>query len=334
MSEKLKKMSEEKRELISVIVPVYKVEPYLKKCVDSVLAQTYQNIEVILIDDGSPDGCGEICDEYGKKDLRIKVIHQRNAGISAARNIGVANAAGGMYCFVDSDDYLPRNAIDNLYSAMQEYDADISIGIEEYFRNNNQKEEHWKRPFVTPKFSFCMDTKTTLKELLRQSIISNSAWGKLYKKEVFTDVLFPVNRSHEPKATIYKTIMKAKTIAFCNEVVYYYLIRGDGFTREKGSQKKYEDLIWAIEKQCSEIQEGYPDLKKEADMRRLDAYFHAFINADKDESTEFRTDCWNQIKKYRRGAIFGATVRKKTRFAAVLSLLGPRLFTNICQILQ
>ena len=114
--------------MISVIVPVYKVEPYLHKCLDSILSQTYQNLEIILVDDGSPDRCGAICDEYAQKDPRVKVIHKENGGIATARNAGMRIAAGDYWMFVDSDDWLEADAISNLYQLLAEYNADLAIG--------------------------------------------------------------------------------------------------------------------------------------------------------------------------------------------------------------
>lgn len=319
-------------EKISVIVPVYNVEKYLNKCIDSILSQTYNNIEVVLIDDESPDNCGVLCDDYAKQDPRIVVIHQKNAGVSAARNTGLKASTGAYIFFVDSDDYLPFDSIEKLYNSIIEYEADISIGIEEYFCYKDNIESHWNRPFINPKNSFCMDEETALKELLRQVYFANSAWGKLYKKTVFEGVFFPEGCSHEPKATIYKTILNSNRIAFCNELVYYYLIRNDGFTRGEKGIKKCEDLVWAIEKQCSDILSVFPYLEQEADNRRLAAYFSAFINANSEEYEQYRKKYWRQIKMLRMGTIKSTSARKKEKVAALLSLLGPRAFLLLSKV--
>lgn len=319
----------EKKAKVSVIIPVCNAEQFLGKCIDSIISQTYKNIELILVDDGSSDLSGGICDEYAEKDSRITVIHQKNAGVSAARNAGMAEAAGDLFFFADSDDYIPVDSIEGLHRTMEEYDADISIGVEEYFRYKDGREVHWKRPFRSPAKSICLDTKTALKELLLQRTISGSAWGKLYRRHVFSNVTFPEGHVHESKATVYKTFMKARRIALACETTYFYQIREDGLTRGTDCKNKSEDMILAIEKQCSEITEHYPELKREADLRRLDAYFHAFINAGENESGEFRLDCWRQVEKLRRVALLSPYARAKTKIAALLSIPGPKFFSLI-----
>ena len=108
------------KEVISIVVPIYKVEKYIKKCIDSIIEQTYKNLEIILVDDGSPDGCAKICDEYAKKDKRIKAIHKENGGLSDARNVGIDISTGKYICFVDSDDYIENNYIELLYKCIVE----------------------------------------------------------------------------------------------------------------------------------------------------------------------------------------------------------------------
>ena len=115
------------KDVVSVIIPIYKAEPYLKKCLDSIAAQTYKNLEIILIDDGSPDNCGRICDEYAANDPRVKVIHKQNGGMSDARNTGLDNATGEYLTFIDSDDYVSENFVDTLLNALRDNDADMSV---------------------------------------------------------------------------------------------------------------------------------------------------------------------------------------------------------------
>ena len=170
------------KDLISVIVPVYKVEKYLEKCIESVLKQTYTNLQIILVDDGSPDNCGKICDEYAKKDSRIEVIHKINGGLSDARNVGINRANGRYIGFVDSDDYIKEDMYEKLINLIKEYDADISIcnlydviDGKEYVRNKDNGIHEYSRIDI-------------LKEILLDKNIQSYAWNKLYKKELFDEI--------------------------------------------------------------------------------------------------------------------------------------------------
>lgn len=162
-------MKQNETPLISIVVPVYKVEKYLSRCIDSILAQTYKNFELILVDDGSPDNCGKICDEYARKDSRIKVIHQVNSGVTKARAIGVQNSTGQYICFVDSDDTLPIDTISN-YIRIPDFTLyDIIIGLTEN-RNYSFDEipiENYRH--------YC----------IRGEVFTPALWGKLFKKGLF-----------------------------------------------------------------------------------------------------------------------------------------------------
>ena len=177
--------------LISVIVPIYKVEKYLHKCIDSILAQTYTNLEIILVDDGSPDNCGKICDEYAAKDSRIKVIHQPNGGLSAARNAGLDIATGDYIGFVDSDDYIAPDMYEKLYNALVKNDADMAICDYQRFGNELPYDE----------MSLTTEVITGLQAMEKQNTVINCsfvvAWSKLYKSFIFSNVRFPVGKINE-----------------------------------------------------------------------------------------------------------------------------------------
>ena len=177
--------------LVSIIVPVYNVEKYLSKCIDSILAQTYKNLEIILVDDGSKDNSGTICDEYSKKDKRIKIIHKPNGGISDVRNHGLKIATGDYIGFVDSDDYIAEDMFETLVSLLEKNDADISIvSFYEYYngkligvRENENVE--------------IMNKVEAIKELLIDRKIQSYTWNKLFKKELFDGLQFPVGKNFE-----------------------------------------------------------------------------------------------------------------------------------------
>ena len=213
-------MSQEKA-LISIIIPVYKVEKYLEKCIQSVINQTYENLQIILVDDGSPDNCGKICDEYAKKDHRIEVIHKSNGGLSDARNKGLEIAKGEYIGFVDSDDYIEADIYEVLYNLLKQYNADVSIcnfytvsqgkiaiknvdsGIKEYTRIE------------------------ILKEILLDNDIQSYAWNKLYKRELFGEIKYPVGKKYEDIGTTFYLLEKCNKVVVTGKPEYYYINRQD-----------------------------------------------------------------------------------------------------------
>ena len=209
------------KDLISIIIPVYKVEKYLEKCIESVLKQTYTNLQVILVDDGSPDNCGKICDEYAKKDSRIEIIHKVNGGLSDARNVGIAKAKGKYIGFVDSDDYIKEDMYEILINLIKEYDADVSICnlydvIEgkEYIRNKENGIKEYNRIDI-------------LKEVLLDKNIQSYAWNKLYKKELFNEIKYPIGKKYEDIGTTFYIFEKCNKVVVTSEPEYYYLKRAD-----------------------------------------------------------------------------------------------------------
>lgn len=203
-----------KEPLISVIVPIYKVELYIRPCLDSILAQTYKNLEIILVDDGSPDGCPAICDEYARQDSRVQVIHKSNGGLSDARNAGIGCASGEYICFVDSDDWVATDMVEYLFRGVKEYDADIST-CEHY---NVYKK---KMIAVRRDNDRIFDGLDGLGALLRLKI-GNYAWGKLYKKELWGVIRYPQGKLYEDVRTTYKIFQKCKRVAALKDCKYYY----------------------------------------------------------------------------------------------------------------
>ena len=223
-------------ELISIIVPVYKVEPYIKRCVQSIIEQSYKNIEIILVDDGSPDKSGEICDEFSKKDERIKVIHKPNGGLSDARNAGLKIAKGEYIGFVDSDDYIENDMFECLYKLCTENKAQISIVS--YYEYYNGKLISVRKNDKLEKFN-----KTeAIKELLIDSKIQSYAWNKLFKRELFDGIIFPTNKNFEDIATTLLLFEKAEKVVLLEEPKYHYLRRNDSIIGKK-NYKTYNDYL-------------------------------------------------------------------------------------------
>lgn len=230
-------------ELISIIIPVYKVETYLVRCIESVLNQTYQNIEIILVDDGSPDRCPDICDECAKKDNRIKVIHKENGGLSDARNCGVERANGAYITFIDSDDYIAPDYIEYLYQLLWKHAADIScccmVKTEE-----DQVEYCVNTELITEKLLTGLDASMALLGSLYMVLVP--ACGKLYRSEIVRKYPFPVGKKHEDEATTCKFYYEAKSVVIGNRCLYAYYQNSTSITHTNGNALN-KDAIWALE---------------------------------------------------------------------------------------
>ena len=219
--------------LISIIIPIYNVEHYLHRCVDSVIKQTYTNIEIILVDDGSPDNCPHICDEYASKDNRIIVIHKENGGLSDARNAGLESCTGEYVSFVDSDDWIHERYIEKLFQIIKKNNADIAIS--RFLKTDGTKSiPQTKEVFFTisPKEAIINCTTGSKPEF----VISCS---KLYKRNLFEGVRFPPKKYHEDEFTTYILFYKAQRIAYTSQYLYYYFTRTNSIT---ASQHPYDAL--------------------------------------------------------------------------------------------
>ena len=222
---------------ISVIVPVYKVEKYLNRCVQSIAAQTYENLEIILVDDGSPDNCGQLCDGWAQKDSRIKVIHKPNGGLSSARNAGVAVATGKYVGFVDSDDYIHPQMYEKLYAALVETGADISICGCDYV------DEKTDAPDLNMRRRSPLKTEVLTREQAYR-IISEikdgyafyvTAWNKLYPRSFFDQLQFKEGFIHEDEFFVHHLFSRCSRIATISDRLYLYVQRSGSITKVKAT---------------------------------------------------------------------------------------------------
>jgi len=221
---------------ISVIIPIYKVESYLSRCIDSIVNQTYTNLEIILVDDGSPDCCPSICDKYAANDDRIKVIHKENGGLSDARNAGLEIATGNYIAFVDSDDWIEPAYIERLLYSLQESDSDIAIC-------EFEKTAYYKLMKPTKCDTQVYSSKQALIRLFQCKDISfATTWCKLYKVTLFKDIRFPIGKFHEDEFTTYLLYDKANTICYTPEKLYYYFQRNDSIMASKHTKDITEVL--------------------------------------------------------------------------------------------
>lgn len=221
--------------LVSVIIPVYNNEKYITRCINSVLSQTYRNIEVILIDDGSSDNSGLFCDEFSKKDNRIKVIHQKNQGVSVARNVGIVISKGKYIIFVDSDDYISPNLIEKcVESATDDTDIIMFDYIEDYGSKQINKELN---------NLYCCNYESIIDGIMWDKIPSYP-WNKFYKRELWSDIKYPENINFEDLAVMPKIFLKAKSICYIKEALYYYnCANSSSITSNVNSKNKYGMFI-------------------------------------------------------------------------------------------
>lgn len=221
-------------EKISVIVPVYNVRKYIVQCVESLINQTYHNLEIILVDDGSTDRSGDICDEMQKKDNRIKVIHTKNSGLSSARNKGIDMSSGEYIGFVDSDDWVFPEMFEKMLESMKSINADISVcGWIEEFCNTARK----RCPFDK-----LLDNNQAMMALLKNTEIADHAWDKLYRAKLFEGIRYPDGKTYEDIRTTYKLFARSNRIIFVPETFYHYRQRKGSIARGSFNLRKMEWL--------------------------------------------------------------------------------------------
>ena len=310
----------EKNDLISVIVPVYNVEEYLKKCVDSIINQTYINLEIILVDDGSTDDSGKICDEYSKKDNRINVIHKENGGLSDARNAGIDIAKGKFLTFIDSDDFVENNYVELLYNTLVQYNADLSIASHKVIYDKTIMDKSTNE-------EFCSDSKLILEKILYDDGVDLSAWGKLYKAKLFKKVRFPVGRLYEDAATTYKLIDLSNKIAVCSKLVYNYVIREKSITNNTFSEKKM-DLITSTKEMVDYIREKYPELEKACNRRLMYSYLSTLSQLAKtnDENKEIEQKLLDYIKENKKEVLKDNRITKRDRLGIYATIFGMKSY--------
>ena len=228
--------------IISVIVPVYKVEKYLRKCIDSIINQTYKNLEIILVDDGSPDNCGAICDEYTANDSRVKVIHKENGGLSSARNAGIDIASGDYIAFIDSDDYIDVNMIKTLYKKISDDNSDMAICNFSYVDENGKMiyEKNEYMPIKTEVISG--------RDILYNKLLEAKSWywviacNKIYKKSLFDGIRYPIGKLNEDEFIIHEIYFRCKKISCIETSMYYYVQRSNSIINGEYSVRRLDAI--------------------------------------------------------------------------------------------
>lgn len=242
------------RDLISIVVPVYNAEKYLAKCLESLISQTYKNIEILLIDDGSKDESEKICQTYQAKDARIIIKKQKNAGASAARNSGIDLAKGKYILFVDADDYVSDDYVEYLYGLIKSSHTDIAICSPLVIYN-----EKIPRKLKSSKATKVLSQYEVLEKALSTEIYFIAPWGKIFPKKLFENVRFPEKETYEDLATLYKLYLQCEKICCSDEKKYYYCIRENSLTTQNFSEKHFYRVLHA-DQMANDIVAKYPDL--------------------------------------------------------------------------
>lgn len=261
---------------ISVVIPVYNVEKYLSECLDSVIYQTYKNLQIILVDDGSTDSSGKICDEYAEKDDRITVVHQSNAGAGAAKNTGLELIDGDYFSIIDSDDYIELDMYEKMVNSLEKYNSDIAQCL---FRNVFVNDSFDRKYKIKGNYPKILTSKNFLKEYLydwKYAIF----WNKLFKKSLLQNIKFPVGRKIDDEFFTYKLVCNAKKVVNIDNILYNYRMRKTSVMNENNSDRLIYDRIDCFIERYNYVSNVFPSLERKYLLKLYDGllYFKTLLN--------------------------------------------------------
>ncbi|MDR2175130.1 MAG: glycosyltransferase [Synergistaceae bacterium] len=306
--------------LVSVIVPVYNIEGYVRQCVGSITGQTCKNIEIILIDDGSTDGSPAVCDELSVSDTRVKVLHTPNGGLSAARNTGIEASKGDYVTFIDGDDYVSADYVLRLYELMKEYRTDISMTnyrIRHGCGEAKKAEKAEALPYV-----LAMNRHDAMETFLYQKHFGTMVCGKLFRKALFDGLKFPVGKIVEDMGLFYKLLDRAEKVVYSSAADYVYVQRAGSISHSQ--KKKFtKDYVMFAEEMKRHIAQNHPDLLAAAVSRCFSANVNCLKNIPFRElyGEEYK-DVRANIARYRKSVLLNAKAPFVNRAGAALSYLG------------
>lgn len=311
-------------QLISVIVPIYNVEKYLDKCVDSILNQTYTNLEIILVDDGSPDRCPEICDKYAKKDKRVKVIHQDNGGVSKARNRGLAIANGEWIMFVDGDDMLPNRAVEYLLKASEQSKAGCVCGAIRSFKNDDGK-----TAIERVATSRVLSADDAIASMLYQQEIVNAPFAKLYRRSEIVNIRFPEDITvAEDLYFNYFAMSKLVIVMITDAVVYLYRNRSDSAISNTFNKKRMTGLL-ATRVILDDAIKNQTSVLPAIDRNFMEAVFIGMQIVDDSKYFAELNSCREIICQYRGVVLHDSKSPVQHRAIALLSYLNVHMILRI-----
>ncbi len=310
---------------VSIIVPVYNTEKYLKKCFKSITEQTYSNLEIIIVDDGSTDDSGRLCDEYAQFDDRVMVIHKENGGLSSARNEGLRNSTGEYLTFVDSDDYISKDFVEKSLDLCKKYGADISVLNMVYVSETYNDE-----CFVSDKIDITELTREeAIKASLYQKLFSCCAPGKLYRNNTFNNIEFPLNRLSEDLAVCHRILNNANKVVCSTEIGYYYRQQKSSIMHNF-NPRRLDAIEWtrSIEHFCLDY---YPDLINAALCRSFNVSIHLLLDLPDDDKyhDDYKNVVWSEIVRTRKTVLYDSEVRFREKAAAFLSFFGEKVLKKV-----
>ena len=304
--------------LISVIVPIYNVAAYVDRCVASLQAQSYRNLEIFLVDDGSTDGSEALCDEYAAKDPRVRVLHKKNGGLSDARNAALEQMQGAYVAFVDGDDWVSPYYIENLYRALKQADADLAVScFEEVFEGQGVQTP----PVGQLQQYTCLSQEEALQKMLYQDGMECSAWGKLYPKRFFQELRYPVGKLYEDIPVTYAVMRQVQQVAYIRNVDYYYFQRQNSIQNAAFNPRKMDGV-----EHCRAMMEAvmaeFPQLGSAAECRYLSTVCNILFQIRDAAHEPQRNALWQEVRRHRWNVVRDPKARKKARLAALLSYGG------------
>lgn len=311
--------------MVTVIVPIYNQKRFLNRCIDSIIEQTYKDIEILLVDDGSTDGSDEICEQYKVRDSRVKVIHKPNGGLSSARNIALEDAEGDYITFVDSDDYLANDYVEKSINLCEVNLADISIMNMKYIPENMNEE-------ISDEIEtnvIILSPEQAIECSLYQILFSCCAPGKLYKKHIFEHIRFPLGKLSEDLAVCHNALACANKIVYSDKIGYYYRQQEKSIMHVFNPQRM-DALQWALE-----IEEfcalNYPDILTAAKCRTFNVAVHLLLDISEKTETNYQFESLlkKEIKRTRMTVLSCHKVRLREKAAALLSFGGSNLLRRI-----
>lgn len=279
-------------ETVSIIIPVYNVQEYLTECIDSALEQTYKEIEIILIDDGSTDDSGRICDLYAGRNSKIHVIHQKNEGLSAARNKGIDACSGKYIYFLDSDDFISPDTIQTLVNLSEVNNADIAITEYEMF------EKDVSNILLNQESVLVMDAKQAIKTMLYPGMYDHCACAKLYSAKLWNDIRFPIGKKYEDLYVVYDIFYRASKVVYYSVPKYYYRVRGKSIMNSEINDQDIE-LLDISDIVAGKLQSWYPDFAEIIRNKQVQTYANFLARVMKSRESRYKPVQKRIVKKCR-----------------------------------